>query len=146
MKTILYIISLIINIIFLLFRNFGEEMFLARNFISLTKTRMCHKFIVKKTSLMKKKKDSPLVLVRNYLHPSLELYEIWMISGSTVSCAIFSERDIYHIISICSDLDFKNRHEIFFIIFWSERNWRYNAINVANVACVDTRFSLLQFC
>mgnify|MGYP002804106766 CR=1 FL=1 len=46
-----------------LFNNFGEEMFLARNFISLTKTRMCHKFIVNKTLLIKHKKDSSLVLI-----------------------------------------------------------------------------------
>ena len=46
-----------------LFKNFGEEMFLATNFISLTKTRMCHKFIVNKTLLTKNKKDSSLGLI-----------------------------------------------------------------------------------
>ena len=55
-----------INIVYFPYRNYGEEFYLARNFVTLTKTRMCHKFIVNKTSLMTKRKDSSIVLVREF--------------------------------------------------------------------------------
>ena len=53
-----------INFICHYYRNCEEEMYLARNLISLTKSRMSHKFVVNKTSLMKNGKDSSIVLVR----------------------------------------------------------------------------------
>ncbi|CAB3991506.1 Hypothetical predicted protein [Paramuricea clavata] len=46
-----------------IFKNYGEEFYLARNFVTLTKTRMCHKFIVNTTSLTTKRKDSSIVLI-----------------------------------------------------------------------------------
>ncbi|XP_028414718.1 E3 ubiquitin-protein ligase E3D-like [Dendronephthya gigantea] len=48
-----------------IFKNLGEETFLAANFISLTKTRMCHKFIVNKTSSEKNNLTVVLIWVLN---------------------------------------------------------------------------------